>query len=107
MGSGNQRKQALRIMVEIAAAAFLLVSISAADELLIQNSVSDASALPDIIITSPTDGLKTNISGITVSGTASGDNLSTVKVRVGTGEWQTADGTSIWNASVTLLEGTN
>ncbi len=63
---------------------------------------------PSIAIDSPTNGQTFTSSTITVNGTAS-DNirLSKVEVRVGSGTWVTASGTSSWNTSVTLSSGSN
>jgi hypothetical protein len=63
---------------------------------------------PTISITSPANNQKFNTATITVSGTAS-DNvaLSKVEVKVGSGTWQTATGTTSWSKSVTLASGSN
>ena len=64
--------------------------------------------LPTVAITTPTSGQTFTTATITVSGTAS-DNvgLSKVEVKVGSGGWQTASGTTSWTASVTLASGSN
>jgi hypothetical protein len=64
--------------------------------------------LPTITITSPTARQKFTTATITVKGTAS-DNvgLSKVQVRVGSGAWQTATGTTSWSKPVTLVLGSN
>ena len=58
---------------------------------------------PSITITSPKARTKFTTATITVKGTAS-DNvgLSKVEVKVGSGVWQTATGTTSWSKSVTL-----
>ncbi|HWR26690.1 MAG TPA: Ig-like domain-containing protein, partial [candidate division Zixibacteria bacterium] len=71
-------------------------------------TVTSDTTFPAIAITSHSNGQKLNASAITVTGTASdNDGLSTVEIRVGTGSWQTAQGTSPWSAQVTLSEGQN
>ncbi len=63
---------------------------------------------PSIAIDSPTNGQTFTFSTITVNGTASDDiGLSNVEVRVGSGTWVTASGTSSWNTSVILSSGSN
>jgi len=63
---------------------------------------------PAVSITSPTSGATFTTSQITVSGTAS-DNVavSSVRVRVNSGAWQTASGTTSWSTTVTLASGSN
>jgi len=64
--------------------------------------------LPTIIISSPSDGETVTLSLITVTGSVSdNDGFDSVEVRVGTGSWQTATGTDLWSADVTLAEGPN
>ena len=64
--------------------------------------------LPTITFTSPTAGQQFTTATATVSGTAS-DNvgLSKVEVKVGSGSWLTATGTTSWSKSVTLVSGSN
>ncbi len=63
---------------------------------------------PSIAIYSPTNGQTFTSPTITVNGTASDDiGLSNVEVRVGSGTWVTASGTSSWNTSVNLSSGSN
>ncbi len=63
---------------------------------------------PTITITSPTNGTTFTNPGIAVSGTAT-DNLglSTVEIKVGDGNWQSATGTTSWSKAVTLATGIN
>ncbi len=63
---------------------------------------------PIIALTSPTANQIFNTANITVSGTAS-DNaaISSVRVRVNGSVWQTATGTTSWNATLTLASGSN
>ena len=63
---------------------------------------------PTISITYPTNGQTFTTATITVSGSAS-DNigLSKVEVKVGSGSWQIASGTTSWSKSVTLASGSN
>ncbi|MDD2666883.1 MAG: Ig-like domain-containing protein [Methanocellales archaeon] len=63
---------------------------------------------PTISITCPASGQVFSTSTITVTGTAS-DNiaLSKVEVKLGSGSWQTASGTTSWSQSVTLANGSN
>ncbi len=63
---------------------------------------------PSVSISSPTGGQIFTAPGITVSGTAS-DNagLSKVEVKLGTGSWQAATGTTSWSKDVTLASGSN
>ncbi len=71
-------------------------------------SISVDASLPAINITSPADGHVFTASPITVIGTASDSiGLSKVEIKVGTGDWQPASGTTSWNATVTLSEGSN
>jgi hypothetical protein len=63
---------------------------------------------PTVDITYPTKGQTFNTTTITVKGTAS-DNVEVgkVEVKVGSGSWQTASGTTSWNTSVTLAPRSN
>ncbi len=63
---------------------------------------------PTISITSPTNGQMFSTSTITVTGNAS-DNiaLSKVELKVNSGSWQTATGTTSWNKSTTIAPGSN
>ncbi len=63
---------------------------------------------PNVSISSPYSGQTFTTSTITVSGTAS-DNvgLSKVEVKVGSGSWQQASGTTSWSKQVTLSPGSN
>jgi hypothetical protein len=63
---------------------------------------------PTITITSPTDGQTFTTATITVSGSASDTvGLIKVEVKVGSGDWQIASGTTSWTESVTLASGSN
>ncbi len=64
--------------------------------------------LPGIAITSPDDDQQFSRQTIKVRGTAS-DNVavSRVEVKVGSGNWQTASGTTTWNLSLILEPGVN
>ncbi|MCH8745721.1 MAG: hypothetical protein IIB31_08750, partial [Chloroflexi bacterium] len=63
---------------------------------------------PTVSITSPADGAVLTAGSVTVTGAASDDTgLSQVELRVGTGAWQQATGTSSWSAPVTLTPGVN
>jgi uncharacterized repeat protein (TIGR03803 family) len=69
---------------------------------------------PTIIIGSPTAGQVFNTSSVAVSGTAAdpgtpstGVSLVQVQVNGTNGTWQTASGTTAWNASVALSSGAN
>lgn len=63
---------------------------------------------PSISISSPSNGQSFTTDTITVTGTAS-DNiaLSKVEVKVGTGSWQLASGTTSWSKQITLSSGSN
>ncbi|MDD5485914.1 MAG: Ig-like domain-containing protein, partial [Methanocellales archaeon] len=63
---------------------------------------------PTISITCPASGQVFSTDTITVNGTAS-DNiaLSKVEVKLNSGSWQTATGTTSWSTSVTLANGSN
>ncbi|MCZ7382046.1 MAG: PEGA domain-containing protein [Candidatus Methanoperedens sp.] len=63
---------------------------------------------PTISISSPLNGQSSSTNTITVTGTAS-DNvaLNKVEVKVGTGSWQLASGTTSWSGQVTLYSGSN
>jgi hypothetical protein len=64
--------------------------------------------LPTITISSPLSGQTFTTPTITVRGSAA-DNVavSRVEVRVGTGVWQLATGTTSWSGQVTLASGSN
>ncbi len=64
--------------------------------------------LPSITVLHPANGQAFAVPIITVNGTAS-DNvgLSKVEIKVGSGAWQLAEGTSTWSKSVTLAQGSN
>jgi hypothetical protein len=63
---------------------------------------------PTITISAPTNGQVVTTPSITVSGTAS-DNVgvSKVEVKMGSGSWQVASGTTSWSKPVTLSPGSN
>jgi len=63
---------------------------------------------PTISISSPTNSQTVTSGSITVSGNAN-DNvaLSKVEVKVGSGNWQLASGTTSWSKSVALVSGSN
>jgi len=70
---------------------------------------SGADTTPPIIsIICPSNNQVFTTSSVTVSGTAS-DNvgLSKVEVKIGSGSWQTATGTTSWSQLVTLASGSN
>jgi PGF-CTERM protein len=63
---------------------------------------------PDITITAPTSGAPFTTATITVSGTASdNEGVSKVEVKVGSGDWTDASGTTSWSTAVTLDLGPN
>jgi len=65
---------------------------------------------PTVNITSPADGSSTSSSTITVQGTATASDdhqVTLVEVRINSGNWQTASGTTSWSKSVTLSQGPN
>ena len=62
---------------------------------------------PDITITAPTSGASFTTATITVSGTASDESLDKVQVKVGSGDWTDASGTTAWSTTVTLDQGPN
>ena len=63
---------------------------------------------PIISITSPSSGQTFTTSSATVTGTASDSiGLSKVEVRVGSGSWHLASGTTSWSEAVTLSPGSN
>ncbi|MDD2666872.1 MAG: DUF2341 domain-containing protein [Methanocellales archaeon] len=72
------------------------------------NSVVKDTTNPAISIAYPTNGQVFSTDTITVNGTAS-DNiaLSKVEVKLGSGSWQTASGTTSWSQSITLVNGSN
>lgn len=63
---------------------------------------------PTISITHPSASQIFTTPTITINGTAF-DNvaLSKVEVKVNSGSWQLANGTALWNATATLISGTN
>ncbi|MCX7955417.1 MAG: Ig-like domain-containing protein [Bacteroidales bacterium] len=64
---------------------------------------------PLISITSPVNGSTHTTPNITVSGTASDNDgsVTLVQVKVNTGTWENATGTTNWTKNVTLQSGTN
>ncbi|MDD5447405.1 MAG: NosD domain-containing protein, partial [Methanocellales archaeon] len=72
------------------------------------NSVVKDTTSPTITITYPTNGQVFSTVTITVTGSAL-DNmgLSKVEVKVNSGSWKTATGTTSWSKSVTLSSGSN
>ena len=61
---------------------------------------------PDITITEPKSGASFTTATITVSGTASDENLDNVQVKVGpSGNWVDAIGLADWSTTVTLAPG--
>ncbi len=63
---------------------------------------------PKIAIVQPAEGRKYNVTTASVSGTASDDvGLDKVEVRVNSGLWKPATGTTAWSATVTLINGSN
>jgi murein DD-endopeptidase MepM/ murein hydrolase activator NlpD len=63
---------------------------------------------PTIAIAAPSNGSTVSTAAISVAGTAT-DNVgvASVYVRVNSGTWQTATGTSNWNRTVSLVAGSN
>lgn len=71
-------------------------------------TVTYSDSAPSISISSPSTGQTFTTNSITVSGTASDDiALSKVEVKIGSGSWQLASGTTSWSKSVTLSTGSN
>ncbi len=63
---------------------------------------------PVIVIAQPAEGQKFNVTAINVAGTASDDaGLAKVEVRINSGAWKAASGTTAWSSSVTLVNGSN
>jgi len=67
---------------------------------------------PTVTISGPNGGQTFTSSPITVSGSASdpgspSSGVALVEVRVNSGAWQTANGTTSWNRSVSLASGSN
>ena len=62
---------------------------------------------PEIAITAPTSGASFTTANITVNGTASDESLDGVQVKVGSGDWMDATGTTSWSTTVTLDKGSN
>jgi parallel beta-helix repeat protein len=63
---------------------------------------------PSIAITYPANGQNFTTPTITIAGTASDDvAVNKVEVKVGSGSWQTASGTTSWSKSVTLVPDSN
>lgn len=64
--------------------------------------------LPEVVITSPTNGSTVATSTVTVSGTASDDVLlAKVELKVGAGSYGLASGTTSWTKQVALSAGSN
>ena len=69
---------------------------------------SEDTTPPSVSITSPSPGDAFETASTTVSGTASDDEgVGKVEVRVGSGDWVTATGTTSWSATVTMSKGLN
>ena len=69
---------------------------------------SEDTTPPNVSITSPTSGDTFTTSSITVSGTASdNEGVGKIQVKVGSGGWADASGTTVWNKTVTLSQGLN
>ena len=67
-------------------------------------------SIPSVIISAPVNGIYTNISNITLSGTASIDtpySISNVQVQLNGGGWVNASGTVNWAKVINLTEGSN
>jgi uncharacterized membrane protein YozB (DUF420 family) len=63
---------------------------------------------PVIAIAQPSEGRTFNVTTVNVAGTASDDaGLAKVEIRVNSGAWKAASGTSAWSSSVTLVNGSN
>ena len=63
---------------------------------------------PSLLIFSPSNGQSFTTDIVTISGTASDDSsLSKIEVKVGSGNWQSALGTTSWSKSVVLSSGSN
>ncbi|MFN3660770.1 MAG: Ig-like domain-containing protein, partial [Brevinematales bacterium] len=65
--------------------------------------------MPSVIITSPSVDILTNVSSLTLQGTASVESsgISKVIVRLNGGSWQDATGTTSWSYVAALSEGSN
>jgi len=79
---------------------------------IVQPSTPTDTTPPTVALTLPTNGQTFTSSPITVSGTASdpgspSSGVNAVEVRVNSGSWQTASGTTSWNRSVSLSPGSN
>ncbi|MCF7668865.1 MAG: hypothetical protein K9N48_03710, partial [Verrucomicrobia bacterium] len=72
-------------------------------------TVSVDSTPPSVQISNPSDGQQVTSGTITVSGNATdtASGVASVQVRVNGGNWQTANGTTSWNITITLSEGEN
>ncbi len=72
------------------------------------SALTPDTTLPSIYISSPTNNATVSNPSITVSGAAS-DNvaLSKVEVKLNSGSYQTATGTTSWSLPLTLISGTN
>ncbi len=69
---------------------------------------SEDTTPPTISIDSPSDGYIFTTETIPVSGTASdNEGVSKVEVRVGSGDWIDASGTTSWSTTVTVIQGVN
>ncbi len=69
---------------------------------------SEDTTPPNVSITSPTSGDTFTTSSITVSGTAYDyEGVTKVQVKVGSGGWAYASGTTVWSKTVTLSQGLN
>jgi hypothetical protein len=67
-------------------------------------------ATPSLSIIAPVNNFYTNISGITVFGTAgigAPETIQMVKVKLNSGVWQIASGTNNWSYGLTLIANTN
>ena len=69
---------------------------------------SEDTTPPTTSIDSPSDGDTFTTATITVSGTASdNEGVSKVEVKVGSGDWEDASGTTSWSKTMTMIQGIN
>jgi hypothetical protein len=104
------KKNLLRFLLGAFMGMGLLFSCTSLNELLDTQFGEKDTAVPFVMITSPTNGAIVNTETITLSGTSdiqSPNTVSKVEVQLNGGEWANATGTAEWSVEISLNEGTN
>ena len=86
------------------------VNATETDRYPLMQPIAQDTTPPVVTITSPANGTTVEVPTLAVSGTAwdfGGSGVSRVDVRVNSGSWTSANGTSSWTRNVSLVNGTN